>query len=1280
MRKASGLANQFASNLQGQINAGMVQPAKQAKFEFKDVARIVQGIIISKAFYSGLNGIRRATDAVWEFSKQVEYAQMVYSNLFGNSELAAEFINVLKDFAAVTPFSFKQSEDAAKRLLAYGIEYKNVMYVMEGVLAAATVQGKDAIIEPISRAFGQIYTKGRLMNEEMRQLAEAGIPAYEILQEKLGLTQKQLQSLGRTAIPASKAINALVDGINERFGTTLQYASMTTQGIISNIKDNASMLFAGLFEPLTDGFKNAIASVGTFVSELRQAFELKGVGGVFEKLIPPELLSTVRLFIGYMTMLWDVIKTNVVSAFKVFRSVLGGLMLAFNALAPIILSVLGVLSALGNVITSNATLMKVLTSLILAAGAAWLVYRAQAIAAALSTVFIKGIIIGIKAIITALNFLLIHPIWALLAIGIGLLVGLTGASDKFRASINKMFGGFRAMGGLDTEQILLPESKKRAADLGKFNEALDGTGKGMDELAKKTGKAAKAAKGLLGFDEVFALKSPDEGNAAPDVDDLLGDLLDMGAGGLDLSGMNVEMPNVGDLARGFIDNLIEALGGGEKLLSTAIGALLGAAIGGILGGPLGAQIGALLGGLAGWFWDEVANALGLTDIGKVAIPLAAALGAAIGGLFNGPLGALIGGAIGALVGWIIDRIAKGLETGDWTGIGLPVGIGLGAAIGFLINGPGGAIVGAAIGGLIGWIVDQFINGFTNGDWNVSGISVGLGVLIGGAIGMVINGPAGAVIGASIGGLIGWIVGLIVENWSKITDWFGGIGDWFAETGNKIGEFFVGLGSGVGGFFDGIATGFEGGWGNIVTWLAEAWNGITTWFSDLKTSIATKAGEMWKPFVDSWKDTFDAIEIFLSDMWTAITTVFGDIVTAVVTVGTDIWTAVTTVATDIFNAVSTVLGRVFETVSNIFLLIFDIIVKVVTDIWTAVSEWFGKVFDTISEIVTKIWSAVSEKFQAIWSVISEKLTAIWTVVSEKFQAIWTVVSEKLTAVWNVVSEKFQAVWNVVSETLTAVWNVVSEKLQAVWSVVSEKLSAVWTLVSEKFQAMWTIISEKLNNIKATVAEIYQYIWNIIKEKVSGAYNSVKEFFTNMYTSIKTNIDSMYTSVKTGVGNIYTTFKNWLSDMWSGVFSKLFDWIDDGIDKIREFFKLDSKARDTDTSSYNTKSSSRGGRQVGHALGGVFNREHTARFAEGNKAEAIIPLENDSAMQPFVDAVANGITASLMPIVASISGSNNSGGGEQLRPLYVGTLIADERGLKELNRKMNVIQLEESTRRG
>ena len=1124
MHKASSMANQFSANLQGKINDGMVEPVKQSKFEFKDVARIVQGIIISKVFYSGLNAIRRATDAVWEFSKELEYAQMVYTNLFGDSKLATEFINVLMDFAAVTPFSFKQSEQAAKRLLAYGIEYQNIMYVMEGVLAAATVQGNDAIIEPISRALGQIYTKGRLMNEEMRQLAEAGIPVYEILQEKLGLTAEELRNLGRTAVPANEAINAIIDGINERFGSTLKQANSTTTGILSNIKDNATMLIAGIFEPLTQHMKDGLADLGEFVGELRNIFEMKGLGGVFERIIPPELQESVKVLIAQLKMLWDILKTNLGSVLSTFKYLLIGILQVFNALGPAVMIVVGTFSALMKVITTNATLMKTLTTLILAGAMAWVVYKMQALAAVVTTAVIKGITKAVVGLITAFNFLVAHPVWALLAFGVGIFTALTGSSEKFRNSINNLYKSLFSMSGMDTSKMFVPSTKDRAADLDKFNDKLTETGKGMDDLKDKTegaGKAAKEAKkGLLSFDEVFSLKddkAAEEEKGADAGEEGLPELGDIGGlGGMDLSGMDFGIPNVGDIAMNFVDGLIKALGGLEELLSTAIGALLGSILGGILGGPLGAKIGALLGGLAGWLWPKIADALNLTDIGTVAIPLATMLGAIIGALMGGPMG--------------------------------------------------------------------------------------------------------AVIGASIGALVGWIVGKIVEHWSKITDFFSQIGDWFGGLGEGITTHFTTISASISEFFSGILQ-------SVSDFFANAWD-----------TVSSKASGILEPLVKGFMEGTKGAQVVLSDLFKGVSTVFNDIFIAIKTVGTDIWNAITTVGSDIAAAVTTVTTTVFNTVSGIVMLIFDLVVKILTD----------------------MFNAVSDQLQAVWQVFSDRFNAIWTVVSDNMSAVLTVITDILTEAWSVVSDQFQAMLNVVQEKLSAIWKVVSDQFQNVYQVVSEKVSAVYQVIAEQFTEML----------------------NIVTEMLSGIYDSVKTIFVDTYNSIKTSISDMYNTIKEGTANMYNVFTDWVSDLWTNVFDKLFGWIDDAVVKLRDFFKLDEKAKSTPppkapSTSHITRPTTSFDIKKGHATGGVFNREHIARFAEGNKSEAIIPLENESAMRPFVDAVSNGLTASLAPILATFNSGQSQ---NDLRPLYVGTLIADERGLKELNRKMQVIQLEESARRG
>lgn len=1225
MRRAAGLANQFSANLRGQINDGLVEPAKKSKFEFKDVARIVQGIMISKVFYGGLNAIRSASDAVWDFSQKLEYAKVAYSNLFGDTDLANEFINVLKDFAAKTPFSFQESEAAAKRLLAYGIQYKNVMYVMQGVLAASSMQGNPQAIESVSRALGQIYTKGRLMNEEMRQLAEAGIPAYEILQEKLGLTQQQLQNLGKEGIPASKAINALVDGMNERFGGVVDASSKTLKGIISNIKDNATMLISGAFEPLFAYVKSGLNALGEFLFKMREIFELKGLGGVFEAIFPPELHDTIRMFVANLGNLFQAVVRLVGALGGLLRPVIEALIRVFNAFAPILATVLNVLSGMVSWITHNATAMRILTAALAAAAAMWVVFKVRALATTIVAGAIELIAKALVGLHSILTFVATHPFWTLLIALTGLIVGLSGGFGKLSNAIGGMFKKVTAINGIDPDKVLLPSQKERANDLNKFNKALDTTKDTMDDLADSTGKATKAAKGLLSFDEVFKLNQPDEGTNNGIGTDTDFNIPDMS--GIDASTFIPEIPSFEGFADNFVTDMVKALK--DKFLAAGIGALLGAILGGILGGPLGAKIGAIAGAIAGWFWSDIADALGLTDVGKVAVPIATGLGAIIGALIGGPLGAVIGAGIGALVGWLIDAIARGFENGDWSQVGYPLSIGLGAGIGFLVGGPAGAAIGAAIGALVGWISDLIVTGVTTGDWDFSKLGLGIGTGIGAAIGMVVGGPAGAAIGAAIGALIGWLVGLIADNWDSITQWF-------SDVWTDLTTFFSSIGSSVGQWFAGVGQWFSQGWSSLVGSVGEFFSGVSekftagltsiqTWLSNIWTSISTSISQWFAPIWQFFTDVATGVATFASDLWTGITTVFSDIATAIGTVMSDIWSAITTVWNDVSTAVSTVCTTIWTTISNIFGFIRDLIVKVVTDIWNAIAQWFTPIAEEVGRVCSEAWTAVSTWFQNILTTITEKVTTAWTTVSTWFQSIWNTISEKLSGAWQTVAKFFGDILG----------------------TIIGKVKEAWTAVSTWFQN----------------------IWNVIKEKISGAYNSVKTFFGSMYSTMKEKIGNMYNTVKNGISNIYHTFTGWISNLWNNVFGKFFGWINDGIAKLREFFGLNDKASSTNT---NYASSSP---KAGHATGGIFNREHIARFAEGNKAEAVIPLENAGAMQPFVDAVANGITASLMPIVANISGGQG-----QLQPLYVGTLIADERSLKELNRKMQVIQLQENKRRG
>lgn len=1172
MRTASTQATQFANNLRGQLNNALVDPARKAKFEYKDVARIIQGIVISKMFYGTLEQIQRSTDAVWEFTKQLEFAQIAFSNLFNSVDLANEFINVLKDFAAETPFSFIDAEQAAKRLLAYGVEYKNVMYMMEGVLAASAMQGNPIIIERVSRALGQIYTKGRLFGEEMRQLAEAGIPAYAILREKLGITQEQLRNLGREAIPASKAINALVDGMTERFGGVVEASAWTITGLLNKITDNTTMILSAMTKGLTDIIKAQLNVLGTELFRLRDIVDVKGLGGIFEDLIPTALHDSVRLFAANLMNLWGVIRVHGANALALFKSALFSIIVVLNMLLPAVTIVSDIFARFIQVIVNNTLALRILTGALVAGAMAWALFKIHAMAA-LALTALTTVILGVAKAVMALSIVLAaNPIITILIFLTAGFVGLTIATNGANNALTNFFKKLAMFGGHDPDKMLLPESKDRAADIDKFNESLDDTKDSMDEVKKSTDKATNS---LLSFDEVYQLPSGSGG-----LDDALEDIKDIDVGYLadqEFETFMPEVPDFGDFASTFVENLGKSLG--DRLKAAAIGATIGAILGGLLGGPLGAAIGALAGAIAGLFWEDLKNYMNLTDAQGLTIPLGAAIGAAIGAVLGGPAGAAIGAIIGliatTLTNWLWSALADKFGLGDASkgnaALGSIIAAGIGAVIGGVLGGPFGAIIGAAIGLLIGGVVGLFWEKF-KGIWSVrdnrhaAGIGSAIGMAIGTVIGGLLGGPAGAVIGGYVGLLVGGIVGLF---WNTLKEAF--------SKNDKVRNAGVGaaLGAALGALLGGpIGAAIGAALGSIGGYLMEGIvNGISKAASKISNALYTI---LVLPIINGIKKLFG----------------ISSPATTMIPIGIALVDGIRQGIQESTGALSGYISGLLDAIVSGF------------------TVWLDNIFTAF----TTFWTSMYDETKT-------KLSDIWTEANNWFSQIRTTITQ------------------FISDSTTDIHTGFTNSV---------------TVVTESFKAMWTAANLWFGNIRQTISNYVQ-----------SASTDVANKFDDIYTNATTKISTMSSEVSKGLEGLYGNFKDWIKDMWRNVFEKFFNWIDDAILALKALFSIKG--------SMSFKGTSTGGQLPGRATGGVFNREHIARFAEGNKTEAIIPLENNSAMQPFVDAVSVGLHNSLAPLVAAVNGG-------QGQTLVVGTLIADNHGLRELERKMRIIRLQENNRMG
>ena len=256
-----------------------------ARGYIKDTSKVITGILISQGFYKLLSTIEDATASLFRFNNELQRSAISFKLMLGNAKEAGVFIELLQDFAADTPFAFEQAQKTAQMLLAYGFPAESILYSMQTILDTAAVRGGGAdAISGIARAIGQMMTKVKVEYQEVRQLAEWGVPVQEIWQEKLGLTPDQIQSIGDQNVAGAEAALALLEGLRERYGGASEEISRTTLGLVEKISDNLKIIGNEVFTPVFENIRERLQNTADRLEELRELVRSEGIGGLLREL------------------------------------------------------------------------------------------------------------------------------------------------------------------------------------------------------------------------------------------------------------------------------------------------------------------------------------------------------------------------------------------------------------------------------------------------------------------------------------------------------------------------------------------------------------------------------------------------------------------------------------------------------------------------------------------------------------------------------------------------------------------------------------------------------------------------------------------------------------------------------------------------------------------------------------------------------------------------------------------------------------------------------------
>jgi hypothetical protein len=277
--------------------------------------------------------------------------------VFGSAEKGAQAFDRIKKFSLETQFGVDTLTNAFIQLKGAGVEPTEELLMTFADTASVTTDQMgtfQAALDLVSRS-----TAGGLGLEDLNRLADRGIPVFQILKEKLGLARLEVSEFGKTTEGANIIIAKLTEGLNERFGGTLQTKLDNVSVKFSNLQIAVQNLAAAFFEKLEptlvrvlDGLTQGAIQAESFVKS----------AGTLEEVFAG-IMTTLEPVVNTLIALSDVIAAIIgLKLFKIFTQVINSATLRLAGMGAAIKQVVrgaGVLSKFfkGTLIVAIATLV-----------------------------------------------------------------------------------------------------------------------------------------------------------------------------------------------------------------------------------------------------------------------------------------------------------------------------------------------------------------------------------------------------------------------------------------------------------------------------------------------------------------------------------------------------------------------------------------------------------------------------------------------------------------------------------------------------------------------------------------------------------------------------------------------------------------------------------------------------------------------------------------------------------------------------------------------------------
>ncbi|WP_337653446.1 tape measure protein, partial [Allisonella histaminiformans] len=252
----------------------MADKAKRAGSEVKDTRNEVEDL------QGTLNGLKNAVLGAFTFSAikdfvgscldasaSVELLKKGLSFQIGE-EQTDKLIKNIQTIGEQSAYDSNDLMNMAKQWVNIGDSADSATQKMKTIVDVGSAYGLTREqIEGANLALTQMQMSGKIGQQDMMQLINAGIPAWQLLSESMGLPVAQLKEMSSKGELTQQAIDTL-------------FQSMQTkcQGATANMNGTLSAAFSNLDEVV----HNTMASVGDIISK---AFNVQGVSSSLSEFV-----------------------------------------------------------------------------------------------------------------------------------------------------------------------------------------------------------------------------------------------------------------------------------------------------------------------------------------------------------------------------------------------------------------------------------------------------------------------------------------------------------------------------------------------------------------------------------------------------------------------------------------------------------------------------------------------------------------------------------------------------------------------------------------------------------------------------------------------------------------------------------------------------------------------------------------------------------------------------------------------------------------------------------